>query len=154
MKPKLTLNPIRFAQETTYTCGPAALRTVGARLGIKKSEKTFAKLLQDNRVSGVAPASFAGAVQKLKLTFFAKDHAGWSDLGDALKTHQVIIGYFLPWEKIGHFAVVEHVTQNAITLFDPLGGKIREYKRSYFERLWRRGFRYDLERNWFCGIKK
>jgi len=145
---------IAFKQETVYTCGAAALRTVLARRGVTMSEKEVAKLLQYNKVSGTSPKKFEQALQKLRLNYIANDRSNWSELMRTAKTHQVIIGYYLRAAKIGHFGVVESVSNSSITLFDPWSGEVKRYKRSYFDILWCRGFRYDPERRWFLAIGK
>jgi len=146
-----------FKQEKKDTCGAAVLRMALGAFGIQKNESYLAKLLKINKISGVRVEAFPQALEKFKLNYTVGRNGTLSDLKPYIKSrHVVIVGYFEPEEKMGHFAVIGKIGGSYVELLDPhpdFGPKHR-YKRAKFIKLWKKGFRYDKDSSWFVAIKR
>jgi len=145
-----------FQQETKDTCAAASLRMALASIGINRSEKVLASLLKTNRKSGVRVEAFAPVAEKYKLRYVVGRNATLADLEEILdREYRVIVGYRHPG-KDGHYSLVSKLTDKHIYLNDPnpYAGRNNRYSRDYFNRLWRRGLKYDKDKTWFIGLKK
>lgn len=143
-----------FKQETSYTCGAAALRMVLASLGINKTEKQVAKILGTNKRSGTLHDDFFKVAEHLKLKYIVERRSSVQDLKKLQEeNYRIIINYLLPVSKIGHYAVVREVGNRYIHLLDPLIGPDQIYPLKFFIKNWKSGFEKDYSR-WFFAIKK
>ena len=143
-----------FKQETSYTCGAAALRMVLASIGIKKTEKQVAKILGTNKRNGTLHDDFFKVAEHLKLKYIVERRSSVKDLKKLQeKNYRIIVNYLLPVSKVGHYAVVREVHSKYIRLLDPLIGPDQVYPMSYFIKNWKSGFEKDYSR-WFFAVKK
>jgi len=143
-----------YEQETNYTCGPACMRMVLASLGIKKSEKDITKLIGTNKIRGTNHGDFLSLVEKYKLRYSVNREATIDELKYYSKNHyKIIVCYFHPVEKVGHYAVVRKITSKKITLMDPVDGPNKTYSLSYFQKIWSSRKTYNKERSWFIAIR-
>lgn len=141
-----------YHQETDYTCGPAALRMVAASCGIKKSEKFFARLLKTNARIGTKNRAFATASKKLGFMYNVKENTRVSHLKKLLKSgYRVIVCYYHPKERVGHYAVVAKITKTRMYLLDPFSGPRHTYTLRVFSKIWRG--EYELSRHWCIAIR-
>lgn len=143
-----------FKQETSYTCGAAALRMVLASIGINKTEKQVAKILGTNRVKGTLHDDFFKVAEHLKLKYIVERKSSVKDLKKLQdENYRIIVNYLLPVTKVGHYAVVREVGSKYIHLLDPFIGPDQIYPISNFIKNWKSGFEKDYSR-WFFAIKK
>lgn len=143
-----------YEQETAYTCGAACMRMVLESLGIKKTEKQVAGLLGTNKIRGTNHRDFVSLVEKYKLRYSVHREASLQDLKYYFKNHyKIIVCYFHPIEKEGHYAVVRNIKRNKITLMDPNDGPSKTYLLSYFKKFWGSNKTFEGERSWFMAIK-
>lgn len=140
-----------YKQETSYTCGPAALRMALAGLGIRRSEKAAAKLLTTNVRVGTRHLAFPAAAERLKLQYSVQRHAEIAYMRRALRDGYIVITCFAP--KHGHYVVVTRVTKTAITFLDPIDGPNRMLPIADFTPIWH-GTYGDNEHGWFFGVKR
>lgn len=144
-----------FKQQTDYTCGPAALRMALGSFGISKTERALSKLLNTKPRVGTPVAAFPQACEKLRLSYCVERDATIDRVSRALKNKfTVIVGYFYEPEQVGHFAVIKKLTKKMIYLLDPEIGPTCAYTVRDFQRMWKRGFSVDPDKNWFMGVKK
>ena len=143
-----------YEQETNYTCGPACIRMVLASLGIKKSENYITKLIGTNKIRGTNHRDFLSLVEKYKLRYSVQREATIDELRYFYKNHyKIIVCYFHPTEKMGHYAVVRKLTPTKITLMDPIDGPNKIYSLSYFKKIWSSRKTYNKERSWLIAIR-
>jgi len=142
-------------QETDYTCGAAAMRMVLEFCGIKKSEGQVAKLLGTNKAKGTGNKSFPMVAEKFRLNHASLRNATIADLkAYQKKGFAVIIGYFYPPEKFGHYSVLSKIDSQYIRFNDPLFGDEHKYRLTYFKKIWKSDPGDDNEKRWFFAVKK
>ncbi|EKD29871.1 MAG: hypothetical protein ACD_78C00233G0002 [uncultured bacterium (gcode 4)] len=110
-----------YHQETDYTCAPACIRMILSKYDIFLSEKEIEK--------GVGCTSECGTDDDGEiLKFFtsrhfeATLHENWefTDLKKFLdEGYDIIINYFISKEQEWHYAIVENIDDQYITLIDP-----------------------------------
>ena len=143
-----------YEQQTKYTCGPACMRMVLASLGIHKTEDQITKLLGTNKIRGTNHRDFVSLAEKHKLRYSVNREATIDELKYYYKNHyKIIVCYFHPIDKEGHYAVVRKMTPNKITLMDPIDGPNKTYSLSYFGKFWGSRKTYNKERSWFMAIR-
>ncbi len=128
-------------QEKLDSCGTACLKIILDYYGIKKSERSLAKLCKTTK-KGTKAEDLIKAAKRFKLTGFIKENSNISELKKYV--HQkipVIVDWFL--EDDGHYAIVAKIDQRNIYLQDPSIGKIRKIKLKKFNRIWF-DFVYDI----------
>ena len=147
------MNIMFYKQQNFCMCGPACLRMVLAAFGIKKSEETLTKILKKDGEPGTPNRSLPDAAEALKLNYAVQRNASIADLKWSIgKGFVIIVSYFDPVEKVGHFAVIKKVDAKRIHLFDPWYGPNHGYSMKEFLPNWRSGF--DKDKRWFIAIKK
>lgn len=143
-----------YEQQTPYTCGPACMRMVLASLGIKRTENQITKLLGTNNIRGTNHRDFVSLAEKYKLRYSVHREAVVDDLKYFYKNHyKIIVCYFHPTEKVGHYAVVKKLTRERIHLMDPTDGPNKSYSLNYFQRIWSSKKTFNKERSWFMAIR-
>ena len=140
-------------QERTWTCGPAALRHALSGLGIEKTEKYLARVLNTTRLRGTKNRDFVKVAKHFNLKFVVEKNSSIGRLGDLIgQGYKIIVCYFSKINDSGHYAVVEKIGKNLIYLDDPSLGPRIKYTKSYFSKIW--WSQYDEERKWFIAMKK
>ncbi|MEM3113040.1 MAG: peptidase C39 family protein [Candidatus Pacearchaeota archaeon] len=143
-----------YKQETQYTCGPACMRMVLDSLGIKKSERQITKLLGTNKIRGTNHRDFVSLAEKYKLRYSVHREASIEDLKHYYKNHyKIIVCYFHPKERVGHYAVIKKLTPTKITLMDPTDGPDKTYSLKYFDKFWSSRKTYNKEKSWFMAMR-
>lgn len=143
-----------YKQQTSYTCGPACMRMVLASLDIKKSENQITKLLGTNKIRGTNHRDFVSLAEKYKLRYSVNREATIDELKYYAKNHyKIIVCYFHPKDKEGHYAVVRKITPSKITLLDPIDGPNKIYSLNYFRKIWSSRKTFNKERSWFMAIR-
>ena len=141
-----------YWQERVWTCGPAALRIALFSLGIERSEKHLASLLNATQKFGVANRSFIKVAKKMNLDY--RSGKGSLKLLNLLKDNkwQVIVNYFSVLHGSGHFAVVNKISEDRIYLLDPALGPGVTFTKDYFNKIWYSG--YDNSQKWFIALRR
>lgn len=142
-------------QESKYTCGTASMRMALESVGIKKSEKQIKKLLGTNRVGGTWHRDFPRLAENYKLNYIAKRNSSINDLKEYQKKgFTIIVCYFYPEEKSGHYSILKKIDDKNIYLWDPWFGPKHRYSLDYFKKVWKINLKYDKEKCWFFAVKK
>ncbi len=137
-----------FKQSADWTCGPACMHMVLASFGIRKSEKALARLMHSNKRIGTKNYEFPALCEKLKLSYVVRRNGSIGEIKEFLPWCKVIVCYWLPDEKTGHYAVVKKIGKR-IHLIDPWLGSNHSLSIAYFSKHW-----YGKEdRRWFIAIK-
>lgn len=138
-----------YKQETKYTCGAVCARMVLAKLGIKKSEKQIAKILNTNKRSGTKNKHFPRIAEEYKLNYIVKRNSNLRTLKRYKRKRYLLIVTYKPLEyKSGHFAVIKKIDKDYIYLLDPTFGPDHRINIDYFNDMWD-----SDEKAWFFGIK-
>ncbi len=144
-----------YRQEKNYTCGPASMRMVLESVGLRKSEKELARLLETNRISGTWNISFIKLAKKYKLKYVVNSNSDIKELKHLLRnSYYVIVCYFNSIEKKGHYSVTNKIGNKYIYLLDPWFGPDLKYPLKYFRKIWKSDPKYDNERCWFFAVRR
>lgn len=144
-----------YKQEIDYTCGAASMRMALESCNIKKSEKQIVKLLRTSKSKGTWNKDFPVVAEKFKLNHVSMRDAAINDLKEYQKKgFAIIIGYFHPIEKFGHYAVLKKIDSKKIYLLDPYFGDKHSYDLDYFKKIWKNDPKHDGENHWFFAVKK
>lgn len=144
-----------FKQETNYTCGAAAMRMTLSKFGINKSEKQVCKHLGTNKVRGTWNKSFPEFAEKMKLNYIVRRNSNIKELKKAfLEGFAVIVCYYIPKDKVDHYAVVKKINNQSIILMDSYYGDNLIIKINDFLKNWNSDSRWDKEKRWFFGVKR
>lgn len=124
-----------------------------ASIGIKISRERIIGLLRAGE-QGTWNRDFPKVAEFFKRTYIVSRN---STIGDLRVFHaegfRLIVGYILPKDREGHYAVVRRITDTHIELLDPWLGPKTSYSISSFVRRWHNDFQGDYEKHWFFGIK-
>ena len=138
---------IKSRQQTDYTCGPAALRSVFRIVGVPvPSEAALAKETHATKEDGTTPNALVAAIKKRGLSVVVQEHVTPNDLRKMVKRGPVIVAFQAwpsrvgtnlkhSWDQ-GHYSVVLKVTDSAVYLDDPGTSKERSISISDFEKRW------------------
>lgn len=142
-------------QETKWTCGAACMKMILEACKIRKSEKLLVKLLSTNKVRGTWLRCFAQVAEKYKLNYIVQRDSTIRDLRDALENdYYILLAYYIPKEKIDHYAVVKKIDDEFIYFYDPYYGPKHKYKLTYFRKVWKTNPKHDTDKAWFIGVKR
>lgn len=119
----------RVRQQTSYTCGAAALRSVAAYYGVDVgSEDEFAKRLGSDQDDGTRPREIAAGARRLGLRAMIRDGMSVGDL-KAILDHRVPIivpiqaygeeGSYWADDSSGHYVVVVGHGDGNLYFVDP-----------------------------------
>lgn len=128
----------------------ACVRMVLASLGIKKSEKQVANLLETNKRKGIWHKKIPELAEKYKLDYVVERNGKFSDLRKYQKRGWGIIVCYL-YNKTAHYSVVKKINWHSIYLLNPANKKNQRYLTPRFKRRWRDS---EKEKRWFVAIKK
>ena len=141
-----------YRQEKEWTCGAACVRMVCASLGVKKSEREFARLLRVQRKKGTLHKEIPMLLEKYHFQYVVGRKGVIADLRRLLKQrYRCMVGYWLIEHKCPHYAVVQKIGSTKVYLLDPWCGPHHSYSLKEFKKIWYDG---EGEEGWFVGIKK
>lgn len=143
-----------YAQETSWTCGPASMKMALEKLGIRKEEKELARVMKTTKKHGTDHKYFATAAKKFKLAFRVKTNSSLKNVKELLDDGWlVIINYFDEREKEGHYAVAVRVEKNKLFINDPWNKKGKNvcFSGKKFESIW---YDEEGETGWLFAVKK
>lgn len=144
-----------YKQESSWTCGPAAMRMVLEHIGIKKTEKQLIKLLETNKIIGTWESQIPKLAEKYKLNYIVERNGKIDDLKKSIKNKFIlIVCYYMSEEDITHYAVITKMTSRYIYLHDPWIGPNHKIKLDSFEKTWKSDPIHEKDKRWFIGIKK
>ena len=138
MKQPVKIRPIK--QRDNSDCGPASIQMVCNYFDVAYSYPQIIKAAQYKRSEGMSNADLVKALRKLGFSVREKRNLTWEHLEKFNSKNHVLVVSWMLKGYIGHFSVVDRVTNNHIYLADPETGKIEWLEKLVFMRLW---FDYD-----------
>lgn len=144
-----------FKQETNFTCSAACMKMILASLGIKKSEKSLAKLIKTTRLHGALHKNFPIIPEKYKLNYIVKRNSSFEELKRLQKEgYRIILSYYAFKGTIPHSAILKDINSKFIYLIDPWFGPEHKYPLKRFKKLWISDKKFEKEKRWLMAIKK
>ena len=123
-------------QRDASACGPTSIQMVLAYFKIPISYKKIGEVSRYKKRDGLSNNHLVETLREFHLDVREKSNATWGDLRRSNTVNQVIIVSWMKKGYIGHFSVVEKVTDKHIILIDPEEGKVRRMQKIIFMRLW------------------
>lgn len=125
------------------------------------SFSVIAEASQYVKRDGLSDGELVESLETLEFSVRQKDTVRWSDLKKANSDDSVVIVSWMLDGYIGHFSVVDEVTEEAITLAEPTNGRHVTIEKNKFMRLWM-GYdnmwypvkNTDITLRWMCVVKK
>ncbi len=155
----MKIKPIKQTDESA--CGPTSIQMVSNYFKDKLTFKDVAAASQYIERDGLSDKELVETLTGLGYNVKQKDTVRWSDLKKAnIDTAVVIVSWMLDG-YIGHFSVVEEVTDESVVLAEPQTGKHITIEKIKFMRLWM-GYdemwypvkNTDITLRWMCVVKK
>jgi predicted double-glycine peptidase len=109
-------------QSTHFTCGPAALSSILAFLGLSYSEALLARALGSNSTEGTRPSALEEVVQDLGLPHEARQGMTLADLAAQTERGWPVLACCQS-EKGGHWVAISGVTSEGVVVMDPEAGQ-------------------------------
>ncbi len=136
-------------QGDTWTCGPTVMQIVLDYFGIKKDIRTLIKELHTIRNQGTDNRHFLKLLKKYKLKFRAQNRSNLKVLKKLLSDSLVVVGYWIPYYRESHYALISRISRDRVYLHDTWFGHKHSYKIDYFLKNW-----WDEEsQQWLVAIK-
>ena len=133
----MTRTIVHKKQTHNYNCGPTALAMLLNFYSIPHVEDELEALCETSTKIGTHHANIVKAARTLGAQVSDKENASIKDIEDALKIgHPVLVNYFNPITKVGHFAIVKSLEDAHVVLADPQNGDNYRLTFEEFETLW------------------
>ena len=124
------------SQAKTYTCGPTCLEMLLDFYGIPYDALALEELCGTCE-TGTDNADLVAAAESLGAKVQAKESATIEDIVTALEGgHPVLVNYFNPLSRVGHFGVVKGIEDGALIFADPKNGDNYELTVGEFADAW------------------
>lgn len=135
-----------YSQEKDWTCGPACLRMILEKCGIKILEKDLERALKTDNKRGTFHRNFYSMSKKFNLKSVAKKNSSINELKRLISKNFVVIINMMFNSEDDHYVIVTGFYKDLFYLNDPWTGKEKREKIS----------KTELEKIWFDtgGCKK
>jgi ABC-type bacteriocin/lantibiotic exporter with double-glycine peptidase domain len=111
------------AQQKKYDCGPTSLAMLLEFYDVAHETEALEELCNTSEKSGTHHDDLVEAAKSLGVNVCVHADSSIEDLRGVLtRGHPVIVNYFNPITRVGHFAVVKGIDHEMVTLADPKNG--------------------------------
>lgn len=138
-----------FKQQNAWTCGPAIARIILSCYGHQPTIPELTKKLRTTR-SGTSHNSILKLFKKRDLRFSVKENSSLGDIKKHIKTHHLIVAYYIPRNREYHYSIVKKINSKRIYFHDTWFGSSHSYSLAHFEKNWKD----DEAIRWMIAIKK
>ena len=138
----MKIKPIK--QPDASACGPTVIKMALGYFAMPASFRDIMRVSKYNKIEGMSNKDLIHAFHSFGLRAKEIHDASWKDLRSMNNKNSVVIVSWMLKGYIGHFSVVEKVTNGHIHLADPAEGKTIRMPRIAFMRLW-----FDYDDMWF-----
>lgn len=130
----MTLLHTTFKQKNDWTCGPAVLRLIlHWYFGRPKSVYDIVRELKITR-RGTEDRQLVQLLARNGIKYRTKNEATVADIKRSLPRYLVVVAYWIPRYKEGHYSIVKKVDSKRIYFHDTWFGSRHSYSLSYFSR--------------------
>ena len=138
-----------YKQKNDWTCGPAVARILLHYYDARMNFKDVVKALKTTR-SGTANKYLIGLLKKNGVPHRVKEFAALADIKRYLKNHWVVVAFWIPSGKEGHYSIVKKINSKRIYFHDTWFGTNHSYTLDYFLKNW-----WDPEATrWLLAVRK
>lgn len=123
-----------FKQKNGWTCGPAVARLI--LHWYFSRPQTVQKIVRELKIDrqGTSDAQLFRLLRKNGIRFRAKRNATLTDIKKYLPHYLVVLAYWIPSSKEGHYSIVKHIDRSRVYFHDTWFGSQHSYSLSYFLR--------------------
>lgn len=139
-----------FKQKDAWTCGPAVLRLIlNWYFARPKSVYGIVRELKISR-RGTEDRQLIAMLKRSGIKYRVKRNAALADIRRFLPNYLVVLAYWIPTHREGHYSIVKHVNHTRIYFHDTWFGSRHSYSLPYFtRRCW-----HEKEYRWLLLIPK
>src|SRR5262249_23825321 len=125
------------AQSKKYNCGPTALAMLLDFYEVPHVEEELEALCETSSRHGTHHENIVKAAKSLGAGVCVHQNATIVDIEEVLERgHPVLVNYFNPLTRVGHFAVIKGVDDGHMVFADPKNGDNYRLSFEEFEKLW------------------
>lgn len=155
----MKITPIQ--QRGDSDCGPTCLYMTSQYFGLPHSYEHILTVSHCHEKDGLTNQDLVATLKELSVPVQEMATVTWEELVQANTSDQVIIVSWMKYGYMGHFSVVDTVTEDRIVLADPESGTLETVEKIVFMRLW---MDYDdlwfpekntdIQLRWMCVVSK
>lgn len=146
----MTLLRYAYKQKNDWTCGPAVARILLHYYDTKMGIGEIVKELRATPRKGTGNINLLRLLRKNGVKFQVKENAAIKNLKKYLKSHWLVVAYWIPTHKESHYSIVKKITVKRIYFHDTWFGINHSYSINYFLKNW-----WDEEaKRWLLAVKK
>jgi ABC-type bacteriocin/lantibiotic exporter with double-glycine peptidase domain len=128
---------VHKAQQKNYNCGPTCLEMLFDFYEIPHVAEELEALCETSEKHGTHHANLVKAAQSLGAHVEEKENATLSDIAEVLASgHPVLVNYFNPLTKVGHFAIIKGIDEGSVIMADPKNGDNYRLSFDEFDSYW------------------
>jgi predicted double-glycine peptidase len=143
---KQKIHPIK--QRHSSGCGPTSIKMTTHFLGRKMTFKEIELACKQWKEEGMSNEDLVKTFETLGFKTVSSYNSSWEELIQNNTLDNVIVVSWMLEGYIGHFSVVDRVTDTHIWLADPESGSIVKMEKIIFLRLW-----LDYGEHWYPETK-
>jgi len=137
MKHRVTHKVRHKAQQKTFTCGPTCLEMLFDFYDIAHDPEKLEDLCRSSAEYGTHNHHLVEAAESLGAEVIVKEDAVIDDIIDVLNSgHPILVNYFNPVSKVGHFGIVKGLEDDVLLFADPKNGDDYQLSVEDFSGLW------------------
>ncbi|MDP3731162.1 MAG: cysteine peptidase family C39 domain-containing protein [bacterium] len=145
----MRLLPFFYKQPNYWTCGPAVARLILHSFGKKKPLHEIIKDAKTTK-AGTSNSGLKRVLKKHGVKFQEKRNADLADIKSKIKTHWLLVAYWIPIHKEAHYSIIKKIDSKRIYFHDTWFGSKHSYSQKYFLKNW-----WDGEaKKWLLTIRK
>ncbi len=145
----ITLLSYKYKQPTEWTCGPAVARIVLDYHGTSKDIRQVTRELRATR-AGTSNADLRRFFRSHSIPFREYTGSTTHDIRKLLRTHIILVAYWIPRHQEAHYSIVQKITRTHIFFHDTWFGSSHRYTIKYFLKNW-----HDEEATgWMLAVRK
>ncbi|OGN29964.1 MAG: hypothetical protein A3A33_01425 [Candidatus Yanofskybacteria bacterium RIFCSPLOWO2_01_FULL_49_25] len=145
----MTLLTTDFKQKNGWTCGPAIARIVFDHYGYETEISEMVRKLNTTR-AGTSNQDLLRLLRRYDIPFRVMQQARLADLRRLVRTHLVIVAYWIPRHREAHYSIVKKTDWHRIYFHDTWFGSTHSYSLPYFEKNWLDG----ADAHWLLAVRK
>lgn len=142
------------------SCGPACIEMTACYFNVPLTRDQIIKVTAYKEREGLLNTQLVGSLEVLGFQVESESSVSWERLQQANTDKVVIIVSWMLNGYIGHFSIVDHLTDSHIHLADPENGKISKFEKIRFLRLWMDyddmwypETNTDIQLRWMCIVR-
>jgi predicted double-glycine peptidase len=143
------------------SCGPASIEMVAKYFESAHTRESIIESSKYKERDGMTNVQLVETLNELGYKTAIKNSVSWDELQKLNTPDVVIVVSWMLNGYIGHFSVIDDVTETHISLAEPEAGNIVQLEKIVFMRLWMDydekwypEVNTDIQLRWLCAVEK